>query len=233
MQGSNSPFGSNSNDNKGGLSWSMPPATPSKSQSSLPMSSKSSTSKSESKSKAAAQVDSTGKLVGLFAAGVLVGGLLVGGWYSLNPSATPANLTTGNTNNTQATGNTNPNVASNVNLGASGATTQANAGTVVVSSPVPAGNILAISDATVSAPTWIAVYELRNGQPGKALGATMFFPQYNGRGGSITLLRATEAGKSYVIGQRIDDGDRVYETRDDKLVIDGSGSPVWVTFTAR
>lgn len=105
--------------------------------------------------------------------------------------------------------------------------------TLVPVSPQDAGLEVAISSATVSVPTWVVVYESVNGEPGRALGATLFFPATNGKSGTVSLLRATEPGQSYLIGENTDSGDRVFALHGDEPVVDLAGQPVWYTFTTK
>ena len=90
-----------------------------------------------------------------------------------------------------------------------------------------------INSATVSAPTWLVVYESSNGQPTRILGASIFFPENNGKGSSIPLLRATQSGQTYIVGERVDDGDHKLSLTLDQSVTDSSGNPVWSTFATR
>jgi hypothetical protein len=107
-------------------------------------------------------------------------------------------------------------------------------GSLSVASPQDAGLTVAVTSATVSVPTWVVVYESSNGQPGRALGATLFFPAQNGKMGTVSLLRATQPGQSYFVGLSADTGnDRVFSLHGDKQITGGDGKPVWYTFTTR
>jgi hypothetical protein len=90
-----------------------------------------------------------------------------------------------------------------------------------------------ITSANVTAPTWVVVYELAGNKPARALGATLFFPEYNGKGGVVSLLRATQPGTTYFVGQATDDGDHIFTLHKDKDVTDISGNLAGVTFKTK
>lgn len=89
---------------------------------------------------------------------------------------------------------------------------------------------VSVTSATVSTPTWLVVYESSNGQPVRILGAAMFFPENNGKGGTIPLLRATQPGQTYVVGERTDNGDHMLSLTADAPVADSSGNAMWSSF---
>jgi hypothetical protein len=102
-----------------------------------------------------------------------------------------------------------------------------------VASPQDAGMDVVIASTTVTVPTWMVVYELAGNKPARALGATLFFPEYNGKGGVVSLLRATQPGATYFIGQATDDGDHVFTLHGDKDVLDAGGNLAGVTFKTK
>ncbi|MDP4020887.1 MAG: hypothetical protein Q8P58_02510, partial [Candidatus Adlerbacteria bacterium] len=102
---------------------------------------------------------------------------------------------------------------------------------LVVPSPQNAGLSVMVSSATVTSPTWVVVYESKNGVRGNALGAALFFPQDGDK--TINLLRATTAGQTYFVGRHVDNGDKQFSLTLDKPVVNAAGSPVYVEFRAR
>ena len=101
---------------------------------------------------------------------------------------------------------------------------------VTVATPQPAGMSVAVSNVSVSVPTWIVVYKNNSGVAGNALGAGLFLP--GGPVDAVPLLRATEAGQSYLVGESVDNGDRVFDLHGDAQVKDAQGTPLFVTFQA-
>lgn len=82
--------------------------------------------------------------------------------------------------------------------------------------------------ANVSTPTWVVVYESRNGQISNILGAALFFPgQPNS---TVELLRGTSAGQTYFVGEARDDGDHKFSLVKDTPVLDANGNPLLVQF---
>lgn len=153
-------------------------------------------------------------------AGFLVGGMLLGvlittGWSS-SRDATPSTAAT----TTQA-------------APAHSTTTATNA---VSKAPLAvrdqaAGSSVAIDSLNIARPTWVVVYVSRNGRPGNALGARLFFA--GDTRGAVALLRNTEAGQRYFVGLSVDNGDRSFSLTKDLPLADADGGPLWVTFTAR
>jgi len=84
---------------------------------------------------------------------------------------------------------------------------------------------------TLTEPTWVIVYESRDGNPGNILGAGLFFK--GDTSGTVTLLRATTSGKSYFASAAIDNGDKTFAKADEKYVADQSGSQMWIKFQTR
>lgn len=94
----------------------------------------------------------------------------------------------------------------------------------------PAGLSVAIGAINIARPTWVVVYVSREGKPGNALGARLFFA--GDKQGTVSLLRSTEAGQSYFVGLVVDNGDRVFSLSKDKPLADADGGPLWATFRA-
>lgn len=211
------------NDKKPSLSWSQPaaPVNSAKPVSATPPT----VQKSTPPAVIASEKSNMSAYVGIFVAGIVVGALI--GWgitASRNGTGTVATSTPNGTESTSQNG------TSNVDL--SGSTI--GSGTIVVASPQVAGEMVAVSNVSVAAPTWVVVYEDVNNTPGRILGAELFFPvsMKGATSGSITLLRPTVAGQSYFVGQRVDDGDKAFSTTLDMPVVDTAGSQMMTKFTA-
>lgn len=93
-----------------------------------------------------------------------------------------------------------------------------------------AGPSVSVSELSIARPTWVVVFVSREGKPGNALGARLFFA--SDKKGSVGLLRNTQAGQSYFVGLSVDDGDRAFNLAKDKPVADADGGPLWETFRA-
>jgi hypothetical protein len=252
MQGTNNGQGNQNGQKQSSLSWSQPPqssggaasAKPISQVTTSPVQSKISPPKAENKPAAQASKSYTsnsssggaGRMAGMFAAGVVVGLIVGWGWSSLR--TTPADVAV-NENGTQtgavATSGTNTGTptgsAGGTNSGtsvSSGST--AGQGSLSVAAQA-AGAAVAISSFSVGEPTWIVVFDNNNGVPGNALGAAMFFPGQSS--GTIELLRATVAGKSYLVGEYVDNGDHIFSKQQDTQVKNIAGAPLLVEFSAR
>lgn len=94
----------------------------------------------------------------------------------------------------------------------------------------PAGPSVAISKLNIARPTWVVVYVSREGKPGNALGARLFFA--GDKQGKVGLLRNTGSGQGYFVGLSVDDGDRAFSLSKDKPIADADGGPLWATFRA-
>jgi hypothetical protein len=207
------------NQQKPTLSWSQPAVTANtnnKPAATTPAASAPSASKA-----VASEVSNMGTYIGIFVAGVVIGALL--GW-GITGSSTGTNNTSTATNTASST-----NTTGGVNL--TGSTVGASGSSVSLSSSQSAGFAVAITKAPVTQPTWLVVYEDRNGAPGNAIGAGLFFP--GSPSGTIQLLRATLPGKSYFVGQSVDNGDKVFSLESDKKVTDNNGTALYTQFTAQ
>jgi len=99
---------------------------------------------------------------------------------------------------------------------------------ITVASPQTSGMSVAVSGVSVSVPTWFVVYQDDAGVQGRALGAGLFLPGVKSE--SIPLLRATEAGKTYFVGESVDDGDRVFTLHGDPETKGADGKVLLITF---
>lgn len=161
---------------------------------------------------------STGKYVGMVVVGVIAGILVAWAWTAGRTSS-PADPATASTEQ-------------DANASASSTSTPAQGADPALSimSPQTPGTTVTISKAIVDRPTWVVIYENKDGKPGNALGATLFFPER--QAGSVSLLRATMSGRSYLAVKQVDDGDRKFELRGDQYLSEG-GEVQWVTFEVR
>jgi hypothetical protein len=197
------------------LSWNVPPAKPAtptveEKQKILPAA-----PQPVAKTTVPAAAMSRNRLYGGVFLGLVVIALLV--WAYVGRSSGTASHT-----NTEANATT-------------GTTTQSMGGTVDFSvESQPAGGSVTVSNVHVSQPTWIVVYDDMNGTIGRALGAKLFYPISAGgeSAGAIELLRNTVPGTSYLVGERIDNGDATLSFATDKPVY-MNGTQVVVSFTAR
>jgi hypothetical protein len=226
------------NNKPAGLSWSQPPklsspllgGTVAKPSTSAPKSTPVRNTQTNT------NTNGRGRTFALFLAGAVVGALLTWGYYSFNSDGAVAQDTTpAPTNNTGAVGaagNTTGNATPT--SGATGTTGSTpvigSMGGITLPNPQPAGLKVEITSAPVTVPTWVVVYEVVNGARGNALGAGYFTQETKSR--SINLLRATEAGKTYWVGKRVDNGDKDF-TSADQPVLNAAGQPLYVEFTAR
>lgn len=151
------------------------------------------------------------RYVGVFAGGIVVGVLLAWGYSA----ATERSITAGPNATSTSQSIQNNKTSNGLVIGADGAAQVA----LEVVSPQLAGKSVAIAQAIVSKPTWVIVYENNNGQVGRALGASLFSAQK--KSGTVTLLRTTVAGRSYFVGQALDNGNKTFSLKTDKPVISG------------
>ena len=108
-----------------------------------------------------------------------------------------------------------------------GAQTTASMGEAVTVADQKAGYSVDISDMTVARKSWVAIKD----PEGSILGAGLFAPGTTS--GTVSLLRATEAGKRYEAVIYVDDGDKAFELHKDMLVTGADGTPVSAAFSAQ
>jgi hypothetical protein len=109
--------------------------------------------------------------------------------------------------------------------------TVSNSSSVFSVASQPAGTSVAITNMHLTQPTWIVVYESRNGKPGNVLGAGLFFN--TDTSGTVPLMRGTVAGQTYFVTAATDTGSRIFSMQSEKPVLDQSGQQVWTTFSAQ
>ena len=161
-----------------------------------------------STSNEALELPNRSRFVWMSVAGLVLLALILWAWSALSPGA----ATSGKNDTT----NTTPD------------STSVAAGGLTIPQTQNAGLTVSVTAAAVVSPTWVVVYESRDGTPGNALGAALFFP--GNASGSVNLLRGTISGQSYFVGQRLDNGDRIFSLESDKEVLDQNGQPILAQF---
>lgn len=81
-----------------------------------------------------------------------------------------------------------------------------------------AGQLVTVSSATVSEPTWVAVREDNDGVGGVILGATLLPIAGTQTDVAVDLLVPTVSGYKYHINFYVDDGDQIFDNRLDTLL---------------
>jgi hypothetical protein len=145
---------------------------------------------------------------------VFVGGLIIGlglYWVFDRDEAAQTNVQ----NETPATSTT-------------AATIQGNSGVIILEQT--AGRSVKISQLAFEQAGWVAIRDDVNGAPGpRILGAQLFAK--GATSGQVSLLRATEPGKSYYALLHVDDGNtKAFDSKMDKPLLDASGKQVMVRF---
>lgn len=90
-----------------------------------------------------------------------------------------------------------------------------------------------ISMTAVESPTWIAIHEDREGEPGNILGALLVFPGSDNKDMTVDLQRGTVAGKTYYAMFHNDDGgDKLFDYKKDTPLKDSQGNVIMMKFEA-
>lgn len=210
----------NENNKQGGLSWSAPQNQNASPKPVVPVQKPLATPVAVSLQ----HNSNAAKYAGMVVVGIIAGVVIAWAWVSWSPSGTTASNSTATTTRQTSTTAT---AGNNLGVDTSTLPVLGSTATLSVASPQAAGNSVAISKAVVSAPTWVVIYEDNNGKPGNALGAALFFPDR--QTGTVELLRATTAGKSYLAVKQVDNGDRKFSLKEDQFLTEG-GTVQWVTF---
>lgn len=92
-----------------------------------------------------------------------------------------------------------------------------------------AASFVILSGVTLAAPSWVAVHESLDGQPGNILGATIF--NAGASRGKLELLRATSPGQRYYVRLYRDNGDREFDLQTDPLVVGENKEAIQDVFT--
>lgn len=137
------------------------------------------------------------------------------------------------TNTTKDTGSTGDTSATNATEGDGNvpATVSVPGNNAVAVNDQPAGMKVDVTMATLTKPGWVVVAEDNNGMPGKILGAHRYDPGIYLA--EVDLLRGTEAGKTYHVVLRLDDGDKVFDQTKDLPIMGEDGKVVETTFKAQ
>ena len=205
-----------------GLSWSTPAASTPAQKPVVPQ---------KAAPAAAAQSaagGTTSKYVSMVVVGVLAGVLIAWGYSSWRAPAGGATTSTA----TSTADTKSATTADTTGLGIDTTTLPVigSDATLTIASPQKPGTSVAVEKAVVSTPTWVVVYENKDGKPGNALGAALFFPE--SQSGTVELLRGTVSGRSYLAARQVDNGDRKFSLKDDQFLTEG-GKVVWVTFEVK
>ncbi len=250
MQGSTGQ-GNQNGQKQGGLSWTQPPSstgaatgntaqggmkplsqtTPSampkiSQQASTTAAANKTGSLSSIKKADAKQGTSGAKLTSIFIAGIVVGLIIGWGWFSLGGDTGKVATTT--TPSTSSSSETTTGTNAGSNTGSAPVVSSGSSGSGITVATQTAGVQVAVSNISVSVPTWVVVLANVDGKPGNALGAQMFFPGQSA--GTIDLLVKTVAGQSYFVGQFVDNGDHRFSRADDTQVNTVAGSPMLTSF---
>ncbi len=204
---------------KSGLSWSTPTQ-----QSEFKQPSLISNSPQKSLPPAAQKSTPVATYAAMIIGGIVVGILIAWGWSALRAHSGSVTTTTSSSKTTSQ----NTSTSSRVEV-AGGGTNMAQSDELTVPSPQQAGQSIVITQANIGEPTWVVVYEDRDGAPGNVLGAQLFFTSGPG---IVTLLRGTVAGQTYWVGTSVDDGDHKYTKTTDKPALNNDGTLQVVSFTA-
>lgn len=210
----------NNSNQKNGLSWSSP--SPASSQKTAPASMVSS---AKTGSPSSMNHSHTATYAGLVVAGVVAGILI--GWGITNMG--DSSSTTGSATTTPNTSTNTSGTVTTTTTGATGSPAIGSDPSLVILTPQAAGTEVVVTKTIVAEPTWVVVYESRNGAPGNILGAALFFPER--QAGTVQLLRGTVAGQTYFVGKRTDDGDRKFSMDVDNPLLEG-GQSMLVQFVA-
>lgn len=162
----------------------------------------------------------------LFLGGIVVGVLLVLGWFMLTePQSGSYLLTSDNATSTDTAKKSAwfPFLSTK--------TTGEEDEILSIPSPQDPGFEVAVTHISVDIPTWVVIYEARGREPGNALGAALFTSER--KSGAVILLRGTLPGQTYLAGQSRDDGDHIFSLDNDPPVRNTEGDPMFVEFRTR
>lgn len=216
------------NNKGGGLSWSQPPENKADEKKSAASPAPASPEKAPARVPLTAAPAPTARVVPMVVASFVVGivvGVLVGWAWFVNPGDTPGSVVSKSEGSAQESEGTQPVAPTAPGVPA---VSSSSAGISVASQP--AGSTVAIASVSVASPSWVVVYESRNGARGNALGAKLFAPEE--KSGVVYLLRSTTAGQTYFVGQRLDNGDRVFSMKNDMPAVDSAGKLLVAQFKA-
>lgn len=95
----------------------------------------------------------------------------------------------------------------------------------------PAGMTVNVESLEVTASTWVAVHEHKDGSLGNILGARRFEPGM--KNGVVELLRATMSGGTYHAVMYKDNGDREFSKTSDTKIMNVAGGVIESVFKAQ
>ncbi|MBI1975493.1 MAG: hypothetical protein HYS59_00650 [Candidatus Vogelbacteria bacterium] len=94
----------------------------------------------------------------------------------------------------------------------------------------PAGSLVIVKRASLARPGWVVIHEDRAGIPGNVLGAALF--DRGASMGTVELLRATVSGGLYYAMLHDDDGDHLFELKQDLPLRATDGASISSAFRA-
>lgn len=156
----------------------------------------------------------------LLVGGIIIGVLLSSAWSAIAPKAASEIGSMATSTGTSTSSST-----------TAATTTNGSTSLPVIVEDQSAGGSVVIKSLSIARPTWVVVYVSREGKPGNALGARLYFA--GDKQGTVALLRATEPGQRYFVGLSVDNGDKVFSLSKDLPVADADGGALWATFSAR
>lgn len=172
------------------------------------------------------------KTIVAFAAGLLIGGLLVWVFGGAPKSDTPSEQDEDQTElvgeEVEVSSTTDKDLSDDEEETAVAPTLQTGEGEIDVADQT-AGNRVTLESATFpSDEGWIGVRDYVNGQPAGLLGVARFSKEQGLIPEQVVLQRSTKAGNEYAIVFYSESGDRIFSLADDVQVED-----VFATFTAK
>lgn len=99
---------------------------------------------------------------------------------------------------------------------------------IIVSNQIP-GEVVMVTEVTMSEAGWIAVHDNNDNVPGNILGA-YYLPEGTHKNQMIPLLRAVAEDKSYFVIIHKDDGDRVFNHKIDLPALNSLGKIETIDF---
>ncbi len=106
--------------------------------------------------------------------------------------------------------------------------TTANGDNTLVVKDQPAGKMVVVDSINLNQSAWIAIHEDKNGKLGVIYGARLFNSE--SKGGEVILLRATQPGMKYYAMLHNENGDRVFDFKQDLPLNDETGDPIMTSF---
>lgn len=210
----------NNQPQKNGLSWTdtpkpVTPAAPAQSQpvppsTPTPKSNPTPAPKQPVKQTAPGAPEPSKKNLGLtFAGGIVLCALIIWGVTALRSDDTKSPTDTTDTPSQVGTDTSEPD------------TTE-----VITVEDQAAGKNVAVSGLALTEPTWIVVYDEKDGAPAGILGAVLVFPPQTST--LVPLVRATVSGNKYLVGQSMTNaGSHIFSRETTKPL------EIWGSFTAQ